>query len=65
MYMCACIQYMYSTDHAELIFERRVRAILLEKPMCETRARVLERSSTRTRAPLERSTTRTRQNVER
>ena len=38
----------YNTDHAELIFERRVRAILLEKPTCETQdleysnARLLE-----------------------
>ena len=39
--------YMYSTDHAELIFERRVRAILLEKPTCETRARDLEYSNAR------------------
>ena len=35
----------YSTDHVELIFERRVRVILLEKPMCETRARDLEYSN--------------------
>ena len=44
VYTCIC---MYSTDHAELIFERRVRAILLEKPMCETRARDLEYSNAR------------------
>ena len=37
----------YSTDYAELIFERQVRAILLEKPTCETRARDIEYSNAR------------------
>ena len=51
---------IYSTDHAELVFERRVRAILLEKPTCETRARDLERSNSSSTRTLDYSNSRKR-----
>ena len=47
VFLHSYMSHTYSTDHAEFIFERRVRAILLEKPTCETRARDLEYSNAR------------------